>query len=173
MIAKRLAAPNQLNLGPDLSLRKTRKREFLEEMYRVVTWSTLVVALTWPYVLHAPTVHPPFAIETVLRIQLLQYWFSMSDQTMEEALHKIPQYCELAGLDDGTFWLSDETTILHFSKVPSPCHLLETHDLAARILLAWVNELQTSLSLMLRAGTAAGATLIASPSSRMTIVERQ
>lgn len=36
MIAKRVTVPNQLDLGLNLSTKKTRKWEFLEEMNRVV-----------------------------------------------------------------------------------------------------------------------------------------
>ena len=34
MISKRVAPPNQLGLGLNLSTKKTRKREFLDEMDR-------------------------------------------------------------------------------------------------------------------------------------------
>ena len=42
MISKRLTPPNQLGLGLNLSAKKMRKREFLDEMDRVVPWSALV-----------------------------------------------------------------------------------------------------------------------------------
>ena len=46
MIAKRVTtAPNQLDLGLNLSTKKTRKREFLDEMNRVVPWSALVALI--------------------------------------------------------------------------------------------------------------------------------
>jgi IS5 family transposase len=157
MIAKRVTAPNQLDLGLNLSTKKTRKREFLEEMNRVVPWSTLV-ALIEPHAPRARTGRPPFAIETMLRVHFLQQWFSLSDPAMEEALHDVPLYREFAGLDGAVVRLPDETTILRFR------HLLEAHDLAARMLGA-VNDILTSKGLMLRAGTAVDATLIAAPSS--------
>ena len=42
MIAKRVDAMKQLGLGLNLSTKKTRKREFLEDMERVVPWTVLV-----------------------------------------------------------------------------------------------------------------------------------
>jgi IS5 family transposase len=42
MISKRVTCPNQLGLGLSLSTKRTRKREFLDEMDRVVPWSVLV-----------------------------------------------------------------------------------------------------------------------------------
>jgi IS5 family transposase len=54
--------------------------------------------------------------------------------------------------------LPDESTILRFR------HLLEQHGLAAQM-LGTINELLREKGLMLRAGTAVDATLIAAPSS--------
>lgn len=42
MFAKRRTPPNQLGLGLNLLTKKTRKREFLDEMDRVVPWGALV-----------------------------------------------------------------------------------------------------------------------------------
>jgi IS5 family transposase len=42
MISKRVTPPNQLGLGLNLSTKKTRKRDFLDEMDRVVPWGALV-----------------------------------------------------------------------------------------------------------------------------------
>ena len=57
----------QLGLGLNLSTKKTRKREFLEEMERVVPWAALVQIVS-PYYPKAKTGRPPFCIETMLRI---------------------------------------------------------------------------------------------------------
>ena len=157
MFAKRLTAPNQLDLGLNLSTKKTRKRKFLDEMNCVVPWSALV-ALIEPHAPRARTGRPPFAIETMLRVHCLQQWFSLSDAAMQEALHDVPLYREFAGLDGAVVRLPDETTILRFR------HLLEAHDLAAKM-LGVVNDILGSKGLMLRTGTAVDATLIAAPSS--------
>lgn len=157
MIAKRVTPPSQLGLGLNLSTKKTRKREFLDEMDRVVPWSALV-QIVEPYSPRAKTGRPPFAIETMLRIHYLQQWFGLSDPAMEEALHDVPLYREFAGLSDGASRLPDETTILRFR------HLLEVHDLAVDMLRV-VNDILQAKGLMLRTGTAVDATLIAAPSS--------
>ena len=112
----------QLGLGLNLSTKKTRKREFLEEMDKVVPWAVLV-QIVEPHSPKAKTGRPPFAIETMLRIHYLQQWFALSDPAMEEALHDMPVFREFAKLD-GLDRLPDETTILRFR------HLLEKHDLA-------------------------------------------
>ena len=157
MIAKRVVPPSQLGLGLNLSTKKTRKREFLDEMDRVVPWGALV-QIVEPYSPRAKTGRPPFAIETMLRIHYLQQWFGLSDPAMEEGLHDVPLYREFAGLGDGASRLPDETTILRFR------HLLEAHDLAIDMLRV-VNDILQAKGLMLRTGTAVDATLIAAPSS--------
>jgi IS5 family transposase len=147
----------QLGLGLNLSTKKTRKREFLEEMERVVPWAVLV-QIVEPYYPKAKTGRPPFGIETMLRIHYLQQWFGLSDPAMEEALHDVPLYREFAKLDGATARLPDETTILRFR------HLLEKHNMAVDMLRV-VNDLLQHRGLMLRSGTAVDATLISAPSS--------
>lgn len=147
----------QLGLGLNLSTKKTRKREFLEEMDRVVPWAALV-EIVQPHYPRAKTGRPPFALETMLRLHYLQQWFGLSDPAMEEALHDVPLYREFARLDGATQRLPDETTILRFR------HLLERHELAADM-LRLVADLLQHKGLMLRTGTVVDATLIAAPSS--------
>ena len=147
----------QLGLGLNLSTKKTRKREFLEEMEHVVPWAALV-QIVQPYAPKAKTGRPPFAVETMLRIHYLQQWFGLSDPAMEEALHDVPLYREFAKLGAGIARLPDETTILRFR------HLLERHNLAPDM-LRLVNDILQAKGLMLRTGTAVDATLISAPSS--------
>ena len=147
----------QVSLGLNLSTKKTRKREFLEQMNKVVPWGVLVgvVEPHWP---KSKTGRPPFAIETMLRIHYLQQWFGLSDPAMEEALHDMPVYREFAKLDGVLDRLPDESTILRFR------HLLEKHDLATDMLRV-VNDLLAYKGLLLKSGTAVDATLISAPSS--------
>ena len=146
----------QAALDLNLSLKKTRKREFLEQMERVVPWAALVALIT-PYYPEGRTGRPPFELETMLRTHFLQQWFSLSDPAMEEAFFDVPLYREFAQLDSRGR-LPDESTILRFR------HRLEKHKLADGI-LATVNDLLSSQGLLLRQGSAVDATLIAAPSS--------
>ena len=92
-----------------------------------------------------------------MRIHCMQQWFDLSDQGMEEAFFDTPIYREFAGLD-AHGRVPDESTILRFR------HRLEKHKLADQI-LATVNDLLAAQGLLLKAGTAVDATLIAAPSS--------
>jgi IS5 family transposase len=147
----------QADLGLNLSTKRTRKREFLDEMNRVVPWAALV-ALVTPHAPAGRRGRPPFPAETMLRIHFMQQWFGLSDPAMEEALFDVPLYREFAGLDNGNVRLPDESTILRFR------HLLETHKLAGPMLAA-VNDVLRDKGLMLRIGTVVDATLISAPSS--------
>ena len=141
----------------ELSPKRTRKREFLDEMNRVVPWAELTMLIE-PHYPKGKTGRPPFGIATMLRIHFMQQWFGHSDPAMEEALHDVPLYREFADLDAGVSRLPDETTILRFR------HLLETHQLAGPM-LAKINQILRERGLMLRAGTVVDATLIAAPNS--------
>ena len=147
----------QASLGLGNSTKRTRKREFLAEMERVVPWAALV-ELVAPFAPEGRRGRPPFLVETMLRIHFMQQWFTLSDPAMEEALHDMPLFREFAGLGGWSDRLPDETTILRFR------HLLESHKLAPKI-LDTVNELLRGKGLLLRAGTVVDATLIAAPSS--------
>jgi len=148
----------QNSLGLPNSSRRTRKREFLESMDRVVPWSELV-SLIEPY---APESgrrgQQPFAVEAMLRIHFMQQWFNLSDPAMEEALHDVPVFRDFAGLSNWAEAMPSGSSILRFR------HLLERHKLAEQI-LATVNDLLSAKGLLLKAGTVVDATLIAAPSS--------
>ena len=146
----------QADLGLNLTTKRTRKRELLAQMERVVPWAALV-ELVAPYAAQGHKGRPPFAVATMLRIHCMQQWFTLSDPAMEESLHDIALFRDFAGLG----WdsrLPDESTILRFR------HLLEKNQLAEQI-MGLVNELLRSKGLMLKAGTMIDATLIAAPSS--------
>lgn len=147
----------QQSLGLGQSNKRTRRREFLSEMERVVPWSALV-ALVSPYMPEGRRGRPPFAVEAMLRIHFMQQWFNLSDPAMEDALHDVPLFREFAGLGGWDDRLPDESTILRFR------HVLEKHKLAGQILQT-VNDLLTAKGLLLRQGTVVDATLIAAPSS--------
>ena len=147
----------QSSLGLGASTKRTRRREFLDEMDRVVPWADLVAEIA-PFMPEGRRGRPPFPVESLLRIHFMQQWFTLSDPAMEEALHDMPLFREFAGLGGWDDRLPDESTILRFR------HVLEKHKLAERI-LATVNLLLGAKGLMLRSGTVVDATLISAPSS--------
>ena len=146
----------QVALDLKLEIKKTRKRQFLAQMDKVVPWDDLV-ALIAPYYPEGRNGRPPFSLHSMLRIHFLQQWFSLSDPAMEEAFFDTPLYSEFAQLE-AMSRLPDESTILRFR------HRLEKHKLAEQILNT-VNDLLSARGLLLKAGTVVDATLIPAPTS--------
>ncbi len=143
-----------------LSVKKTRKREFLEQMDKVVPWQALIDLIA-PYYPEGNKGRPPFSLATMLRTHFLQQWFTLSDPGMEEAFFDVPLYREFAQLPEFSC-MPDESTILRFR------HRLEKHKLTDQI-LATVNDLLIERGLLLKTGTVVDATLIAAPSSTKNI----
>lgn len=138
-------------------LKQTRREIFLAEMEQVVPWKALLAQIEPHYPRSGRVGRPPYAMEAMLRIHLLQQWYALSDPSMEEALHEIASmrlFARLSGLDV----IPDETTILNFRR------LLEKHGLAAKMLEA-VNAHLARKGQGLRAGTIVDATIIHAPSS--------
>ena len=137
--------------------KQTRREKFLAEMAQVVPWEALL-ALIEPKYPKAGNGRRPYALETMLRIHLMQNWFGYSDPAMEEALYEVAPLRRFAGLSLAHGSVPDETTILNFRR------LLETNDLAPAI-LATVNAHLGDKGLFLRQGTVVDATIIHAPSS--------
>jgi IS5 family transposase len=139
--------------------KQTKREKFLSEMEAVVPWQALI-DLIEP---HYPKTskkggRPPYPLATMLRIHLLQQWYSLSDPAMEEALIEVPTMRRFAGIELISDRIPDETTILTFR------HLLEKHDLGEQI-FETVKAHLSARGMTMRQGTIVDATLIAAPSS--------
>lgn len=146
----------QIDLGLDLSTRRTRKLILLEEMNQVMPWSDLL-SLIAPHAPVAKTRRPPFDLALMLRIHCLQQWFDLSDLGAEVALFETSFYRDFVGIS-GTQRIPDRVSILRFR------HLLEEHALSPRVLQD-INAKLAAHGLFLMAGTVVDAMLIAAPSS--------
>jgi IS5 family transposase len=156
-----IALMKQMSLGEsgfERKTKRTRKREFLDEMNLVVPWRELVAAdraaraSTW-----CQGWTPTVCVETMLRIHFMQQWFNSRTRPWKKRCTT----CRCSGSSPG--WmpghnLPDESTILRFR------HLLEAHALSLQI-LATINATLAARGLMLKSGTVVDATLIAAPSS--------
>jgi len=136
--------------------KRTRREVFLAEMDQVMPWGSLL-RLIEPLYPVAGRGRPPYPLETMLRVHLLQNWYGLSDPAMEEALYDSASMRAFAKLSlNGA--IPDETTILNFRR------LLEVNELAPEI-LARVNAYLTRNKLMFKQGTIVDATIIPAPSS--------
>ena len=77
----------QTALALNLSAKKTRKRELLEQMEKVVPWAALVECIA-PYYPEGKTGRPPFSLQTML-------WWSnknrQPDRLLKPKWHKREQ----------------------------------------------------------------------------------
>jgi len=147
----------QTSLGLGNSTKRTRVREFSADIQRGVAWPALV-ELVASFAPEGRRGRPPLAVDTMRRIHVMQQWFTVSEQAMEEALYGTPVLRKFAGLGNWGSSLSDEPT------TPRVRHLLGEHKLAPTTPQA-ANELLHGQGSLLRAGTVLDDTLIAALSS--------
>ncbi len=151
---------NQLSLatiGFEFVTKRTRKREFLDEMSPVIPWSQLLELIA-PHAPAGKTRRLTIATEVKLLVHLRLQFFGHSDPAKEESLHDIPLYRDFAKLEASITRLPDESTILRFR------HMLKQNDLVGQILAA-VNSKLIDRRLILKNDTVVDAALIAAPSS--------
>ena len=100
--------------------RISKREEFLDSMNEIVPWDRWI-GLIKPFYPNGKRGRPTRGIETMLRMYLLQIWFNLSDEGMEDAIYD--SYCmrKFMGLDFLTESVPDATTLLKFR------HLLEKH----------------------------------------------
>ncbi|GAC1668506.1 MAG: IS5 family transposase [Candidatus Dormibacteraceae bacterium] len=118
-------------------------------------WTSLVVPF---YPTTGRRGRQPIRVETMLRMYLLQAWFSLSDEGTEDAIYDSYAFRTFMRLDFATVQVPDATTLLHFR------HLIEEHDLGKAFLDAQTRFFETNGWIM-RGGSVIDATIIAAPSS--------
>jgi IS5 family transposase len=94
----------------------------------------------------------------MLRIYFLHQWYGLADEALEDTIYDSQAMRGFTGINLGVEAVPDATELLSFR------HLLEAHELTARI-LAEVHALLCERQLLRRAGTLVDATIIAAPSS--------
>ena len=137
--------------------KKTRRKQFLEEMDAVMPWAELL-ALVAPHYAKGEMGRKPVGLEIMLRVYFLQQWFAFSDPAVEDALYESAVLRRFAGIDLGRAPAPDETTVLNFRP------LLEEHDLGGQMLDA-VNLHLASRGIRITTGRIVDATIIHAPSS--------
>jgi transposase, IS5 family len=94
----------------------------------------------------------------MLRIHLMQQWYSISDPAMRDALIEVATIRRFVEIDLISDRIPDETTILAFR------HLLEKHELGQKVFETVKAHLKQRGTAM-KQGTIINATLISTPSS--------
>lgn len=137
--------------------KKTKRDMFLEKMEALVPWNRWI-KLIEPYYYKNERGRRPRGIEIMLRMYLLQVWFSLSDEAVEDAIFDSYAMRSFAGINFDDEQAPDATTLLRFR------HLLEENGLQKK-LFEDLNEHLKSEGLTMGKGTIVDATIISAPSS--------
>ena len=103
------------------------REQFLDTMDATIPWSRWV-GLIEPFTYSGHRGRKPKSLETMLRMYLLQAWFSLSDEGVEDAIYDSYAMRRFLGLDFTIEQVPDATTLLHVR------HLLEKHQLGRKLL---------------------------------------
>ena len=137
--------------------KKTKRAAFLESMNEIIPWNRWCEIIR-PYYYNNKRGRRPKDIEVMLRMYLMQSWFNLSDEGLEEAIYDSyakRSFLEINFIDEQ---VPDATTLLKFR------HLLEQHHIGEKIFADVRNRLEKA-GLIMHGGTIVDATIIAAPSS--------
>ena len=136
----------------------TKREAFLEEMDAILPWDRWVSFIE-PFYPNGQRGRRPQEIERMLRMLLLQTWFNLSDEGIEDAIYDsyaMKSFMRI-NFSQGE-QLPDATTLCKFRK------LLNEHDLQKKC-FAQVQELLAQEGKQVRGGTIVDATIIEAPTS--------
>ena len=137
--------------------RKNKREEFLESMDGIIPWEYWA-SIIRPCYPSGKRGRPPKNIETMLRMYLMQNWFNLSDEGIEDAIYDSYAMRSFMRLDFLTEQVPDATTLLHFR------HLIEENKIGEKIFDDVKSRLEKA-GLMMHGGTIVDATIIAASSS--------
>ncbi len=78
--------------------KKTKRERFLEIMNEIISWDEWVGVIE-SYYPKRKRGRPPMGIEKMLRMYLLQIWFTLSDPTTEDAIYDSYAMRKFTGID--------------------------------------------------------------------------
>ncbi len=138
--------------------KRTRRDRFLAEIEAVTPWVELERTIAPFYPSSGGRGRPAIGLTRMLRMDMAQQCFGLSDEGIEDALYDSQAIRCFVGIDLAREAAPDATTLLKFRR------LLEAHHLTESIFTA-INTHLAKKGLLLREGTIVDATLIAAPSS--------
>jgi transposase, IS5 family len=137
--------------------KKTKREEFLDSMDEIIPWSYWVDMIR-PYYFNNKRGRKPIGIEPMLRMYLMQIWFSLSDEGIEDSIYDSYAMRTFMHIDFNEQQVPDATTLLKFR------HILEKNMIGEKI-FADVNKRLDAAGLIMHGGTVVDASLIAAPRS--------
>lgn len=137
--------------------KKTKREKFLDIMEEIIQWNQWVEFIK-PYYPNGKRGRPTKGIEKMLRMYLLQIWFNLSDEGIEDAIYDSYAFRKFMGINFNEEQVPDATTLLKFR------HLLEKHKIGEQIFKA-INQALEQNGVIMQGGTIVDATIINAPSS--------
>ena len=143
-------------LSDELAQVRTKKKEFLETMDRIIPWEEWI-ALIRPCYYKGERGNKPYDLERMLRIYLLQNLYNLSDMATVAEVVDSRAFSDFCGVESSN-QVPDGDTLGRFRN------LLIRNELQEK-LFAQVVELLTARGLILKKGTIVDSTFIEAPSS--------
>ena len=140
------------------SRRKTGRQEFLNIMDEIICWDEWVEAIRPHYYKDGGRGRPAKDLETMLRMYLMQVWFSLSDVGIEEACIDIWPMRTFLKLDSVDAQVPDATTLANFR------HIIEKNKID-KALFDGLTKTLLEGGVMYKGGTIVDATFIEPTSS--------
>ena len=137
---------------------RTRKEAFLEQMEAIIPWAEWIKVIEPFYYPDRTRGRKPLGLEKMLRMYLLQCWFNLSDEGVEDAIYDSYAMRKFMGLNFLTEKVPDATTLLHFRHMLEECR-------AGEAMFEAINGVLEANGLIMHGGTIVDATIISAPSS--------
>ena len=137
--------------------RQTKRDEFLKIMDEIIPWEEWIAYIK-PFYFDNKVGRPARGIEVMLRMFLLQSWFNLSDEAIEDSIYDSYAFRLFMGLDFMSEQVPDATTLCKFRK------LLVDNGIAEKFFIAITHCLEEH-GHMMRGCTVVDATIIEAPSS--------
>lgn len=136
----------------EYSLRKrtTKREEFLDIMDEIIPWDEWV-ELIKPHYYSGKRGRPPKGIEKMLRMYLLQCWFTLSDEGVEDSIYDSYAFRKFMGINFLEEQVPDATTLLHFRRI------MEESKIGEQLFRA-INYVMEQSGYLMRGGTIVDAT---------------
>lgn len=138
--------------------RKTKREEFLDMMNEIITWNEWVKLVEPYYPISGKRGCQPKAIETMLRMLLLQSWFNLSDEGIEDTIYDSYAMKRFMGIDFLNEQVPDATTLCRFRK-------RLTENGIQQLIFASIQRFMDEHGKIMHGGTIVDATIIEAPES--------
>ena len=143
-------------LNDELSQVRTKKKEFLSQIERIIPWGEWL-AIIQPCYYKGERGNKPYGLELMLRLYILQNLYDLSDETTSAEVIDSRAFSDFCGIESSN-QVPNGDTIGRFRNI------LIQNGLQGK-LFQQVVDLLTEQKLILKKGTIVDSTLIAAPSS--------